>query len=100
MRLRDEPIERGGRSPLNRWYSVPFWSTGRPSCCVSLWLFCTWLLVCAAWAGRGAGVVVLTAGGEVAARAVCRCGPAAMQCEHTTSAPVYVTFSPDGNARL
>lgn len=34
-----------------------------------------------------------------AARAVCRTG-AATHVEHTTSAPVYVTFSPDGNARL
>lgn len=34
-----------------------------------------------------------------AVRAVWRCG-AATQLLHTTSAPVYVTFSPEGNARL
>lgn len=41
-------------------------------------------------------------GGDGRARvvcAVCRCGTA-VQAAHTTSLPVYVTFSPEGNARL
>lgn len=55
---------------------APFWSSGAES-------------------GRRGG----STRGCGAARAVCRCG-AATHAEHTTSAPVYVTFSPDGNARL
>lgn len=39
------------------------------------------------------------AAGERAARAVCFWG-ALEHAAHTTSLPVYVTFSPDGNARL
>lgn len=48
-------------------------------------------------AGEGAGEG--DAGAADDARAVCRCG-AETHDEQTTSAPVYVTFSPEGNARL